>query len=46
VNRHNLAPALVFALIDTVLMFGIGIEIGRRQGTSPRSLATGAEQPA
>ena len=25
-----LAPALVFALIDTFLMFGIGIEIGRR----------------
>ena len=29
-NPAYLAPALVFALIDTVLMFGIGIEIGRR----------------
>ena len=26
-----LAPALVFALIDTFLMFGIGIELGRRK---------------
>jgi len=29
-NGAYLAPALVFALIDTFLMFGIGIELGRR----------------
>jgi bile acid:Na+ symporter, BASS family len=29
-NSAYLAPALVFALIDTFLMFAIGIEIGRR----------------
>jgi len=45
-NSAYLAPALVFALIDTVLMFGIGIEIGRRQGKSPQALATGAELSA
>ena len=32
-NSAYLAPALVFALIDTVLMFGIGIELGRRAAT-------------
>ena len=30
-NSAYLAPALVFALIDTFLMFGIGIEIGHRR---------------
>jgi BASS family bile acid:Na+ symporter len=30
-----LAPALVFALIDTFLMFGIGIEVGHRGGAPP-----------
>jgi predicted Na+-dependent transporter len=34
-NSAYLAPALVFALIDTFLMFGIGIELGRR-GDRPR----------
>jgi len=32
-NAAYLAPALVFALIDTFLMFGIGIEIGHRKRT-------------
>ena len=29
-NSAYLAPALIFALVDTFLMFGIGIELGRR----------------
>ena len=33
-NSAYLAPALVFALIDTFLMFGVGIELGRRQGST------------
>ena len=44
-NSAYLAPALVFALIDTFLMFGIGIEVGRRQpGANTTSTATA--QPA
>ena len=38
-NGAYLAPALVFALIDTVLMFGIGLELGRRH-------PSGAKTPA
>jgi len=35
-NSAYLAPALVFALIDTFLMFGIGIELGRRGDRTPK----------
>jgi hypothetical protein len=34
-NSAYLAPALIFALVDTFLMFGIGIEIGRRGSRVP-----------
>ena len=44
-NSAYLAPALVFALIDTVLMFGIGIELGRRGGRTPTA-AAGSTTPA
>ena len=44
-NGAYLAPALVFALIDTFLMFGIGIELGRRgkaktEGGRPQGAAS------
>ena len=40
-NGAYLAPALVFALIDTFLMFGIGIELGHRaKPDSPRAAVT------
>jgi BASS family bile acid:Na+ symporter len=42
-NPAYLAPALVFALIDTFLMFGIGIELGRR---GDRSRPKGIPAPA
>ena len=41
-NSAYLAPALVFALIDTVLMFGIGIELGRR-APQPQPATSGAQ---
>jgi BASS family bile acid:Na+ symporter len=40
-NSAYLAPALVFALIDTFLMFGIGIELGRRT-PKPQPASAGA----
>ena len=40
-NSAYLAPALVFALIDTFLMFGIGIELGRR-APQPQPSTSGA----
>jgi len=40
-NSAYLAPALVFALIDTFLMFGIGIELGRRT-PQPQASTSGA----
>ena len=40
-NPAYLAPALVFALIDTFLMFGIGIELGRR-APQPQPSTSGA----
>ena len=45
-NSAYLAPALVFALIDTVLMFGIGIEIGRRQPTAKPTANPASPHPA
>ena len=45
-NSAYLAPALVFALLDTVLMFGIGIEIGRRHPQQPSTQMPPAPQPA
>ena len=41
-NSAYLAPALVFALIDTFLMFGIGIELGRR-APQPQPATSGAQ---
>jgi BASS family bile acid:Na+ symporter len=38
-NGAYLAPALVFALIDTVLMFGIGLELGRRLRSGETTVA-------
>ena len=44
-NSAYLAPALVFALIYTFLMFGIGIEVGRRH--VPAAIdSTATAQPA
>ena len=42
-NSGYLAPALVFALIDTFLMFGIGIELGRR--VPPAHLTSSGAKP-
>lgn len=39
-NGAYLAPALVFALIDTFLMFGIGVELGRRGKSDTKEAAT------
>jgi len=42
-NSAYLAPALVFALIDTFLMFGIGIELGHR-ATQTQTASMGAKR--
>jgi BASS family bile acid:Na+ symporter len=39
-NGAYLAPALVFALVDTIVPFGLGLEIGRFVSKHSRSAAT------